>query len=525
VDVDESFAEYVSARWSMLYRLAVLLVGDEPADRVTRAALVRAYGSWHDVQEAPSADEYVKEILARTAVAEPSGEGGTTRGDPWSRLGALPRRQRVSLVLRVFEYRSDPEIGRILGRRIEEVEADASAALVSVGVSAVELGDELVHRAEEVVIPSPVLDELLARGRDERRRRTRRALGRSAAVVAVVVAALTVAGVVHALTPDRRDTKPVTAPPVPRSLAMLHDGKPPDAAYVERRTLHVEGGLSVELPDRPAAVVEAGAWVYVAYPTGPIVRVDRTTLQTETVTQGSAGQVVADRAGNYVAWLEAGPGAATVVVRGVDGALEASGHTLRFPVTPGCCENPFAVDGLTPAGDLFASLPAENRTWVWKAADGITAWSSRHHLHEISGLGNGVVSQVTPGEIVVRYLPSYFAVGVVEDSIFLAKDEINAREADFGDPRGDRVVYLDDAGEVHVSERASRIDAGTPRDVRLHLPTIEAGFSRVHWEDADHVLLDVADDSVPHGVLARCDVDSGACEIAARFDAGHLLAR
>jgi len=525
VEVEESFAEYVAARWSMLYRLAVLLVGDDLADQVTRAALVRAYGSWHDVQAAPSADEYVKEILARTAAAEPGGEVGTTRGDVWSRLGTLSRGQRATLVLREFEYLSDPEIGRILGRRVEEVRADASAALTSVGVSPTELGDELVHRAEEVVVPSPLLEELRARGRDDRRRRTRRALGRSVAAVAVVLAGLTVAGLVHAQTSGGPDAKRVAAPPIPRSLSTLPDGDPADAAYVERRTLHLAGGLSVELVARPAALVEAGSWVYVGFASGSIIRVDRATLRTETVTeQASADQLVTDRAGKYVAWLAAGSGAATVVVQSVDSAVE-TGYRLRFPVAPGCCDHPFTVDGLTPAGDLFASLPSENRTWVWRAAEGITPWSSRRHLHEISGLGNGVVGQVTPGEIGVLYLPSYFAVGVVEGGIFLAKDEINARQADFGDPRGERVVYLDDAGEVHVRERASRVAAGTAHDVRLRLPALDPGYARVRWEDGDHVLLDVDDDSLPHGALVRCDVDSGACQIATRFDTGHLLAR
>lgn len=43
MEVDESFAEYVAARWSMLYRLAVLLAGEDDADEVTQAGLVRAY--------------------------------------------------------------------------------------------------------------------------------------------------------------------------------------------------------------------------------------------------------------------------------------------------------------------------------------------------------------------------------------------------------------------------------------------------------------------------------------------------
>src|SRR3954466_9601190 len=66
--VDESFAEYAAARWSMLYRLATLLVGADDAERLTRAALVRVYLHWDDVRMAGSSDTAAKRILAHTAV-------------------------------------------------------------------------------------------------------------------------------------------------------------------------------------------------------------------------------------------------------------------------------------------------------------------------------------------------------------------------------------------------------------------------------------------------------------------------
>src|SRR3954453_9524089 len=71
MEVDEPFAEYVAARWSMLYRLAVLLVGETGADDLAQAALVAAYLSWADVREAPSADDHLKQILARNAARLP----------------------------------------------------------------------------------------------------------------------------------------------------------------------------------------------------------------------------------------------------------------------------------------------------------------------------------------------------------------------------------------------------------------------------------------------------------------------
>jgi hypothetical protein len=102
---------------------------------------------------------------------------------------------------------------------------------------------------------------------------------------------------------------------------------------------------------------------------------------------------------------------------------------------------------------------------------------------------------------------------------------LSARDADFADPLGHRVVYADDSGEIHVRERVLHGRARrASSDVRLQLPTLDQGFAAVRWEDDDHVLLDVADASQPHGALVRCDVGTGACELAARFDRPHLLA-
>jgi hypothetical protein len=56
------------------------------------------------------------------------------------------------------------------------------------------------------------------------------------------------------------------------------------------------------------------------------------------------------------------------------------------------------------------------------------------------------------------------------------------------------------------------------------VPTQPLGFAAVRWEDPTHVLLDLADPSVPHGALVRCDVGTAACEVAAAFDGPHLLA-
>src|SRR5690242_16185371 len=117
--VDESFTEYVAVRWSMFYRLATLLAGDARAEELTRAALVRAHLSWAEVQEAASADQWVKRALAREclkvqpapAVGEPVGSSR----DVWAQLGELLPRQRALLVLRHHEGFFDGELADALG--------------------------------------------------------------------------------------------------------------------------------------------------------------------------------------------------------------------------------------------------------------------------------------------------------------------------------------------------------------------------------------------------------------------------
>jgi len=64
---DASFAEFVSVRWSVLYRLAVLLAGPDEADDLLEGALAGALHSWGELRHAGSAEEHVKERLAHDA--------------------------------------------------------------------------------------------------------------------------------------------------------------------------------------------------------------------------------------------------------------------------------------------------------------------------------------------------------------------------------------------------------------------------------------------------------------------------
>jgi len=167
MDVDESFTEYVEARWSMLYRLATLLAGSANADELTRTALVRAYLVWPEVQEAASADDYVKRVLARTAVKDAdlgaeAASGAAEVGVPpsragreklWAEIAELVPRQRGVLVLRHYEGLSDVEIGHAVGCSTNTVTAEALA--LETGIDVADLRDELRLRSDEASVPFP----------------------------------------------------------------------------------------------------------------------------------------------------------------------------------------------------------------------------------------------------------------------------------------------------------------------------------------------------------------------------------
>jgi len=543
MQVDEPFAEYVAARWSMLYRLAVLLGDADRADALTQAALVQAYLAWPDVQEAASADDHVKRLLARAAarLAGPSDPeagpppdssegpvpseppGPDTPADPlpiaaW--FDGLPRRQRIIAVLREYEVLTEPEIGTALGCPAETVAEDIAAWGA---VDRTALAEELVARADRADVPLPPTDALIAAGRQQRRRRTGRRVRWSAFAVVLVVTGLALASVVQGMTSDR-PRSPADLPALPHSLADLPaSGTPSRIGYSEGTTLHLSGGMEVPLLDLPTALVTTRSGMYVAVPPGRIVRVDFDSGRAQIVTDSATGQLVSDPGGTHVAWLTTGAGKAWVTVGDVGpagGALLSRGH--RVP-TDACCYDSVLLNGMTGAGELIVSVPEQGVAYSWDTGrspmPGVGAL-----FRDLTGLGNGVVSQVTGGEVVGQYGASHFAAGGLQDGTFLVNYELNARAADFADPLGERVLYVDDAGETHVLERRTHGRPRTPENVRLQVPLLPGGWSSVRWEDADHVLLDVTDHSVPQGALVRCDVHTGGCALVRRFAGPHLLA-
>jgi len=544
MEIDESFVEYVSARWSMHYRLAVLLVGADEADDLAVAALARACVSWRQLREDPATDRAVKKLLVGTAVATAlkRARRGDVAAHPWSdepdaeklwtRISALPPRQRAVVVLLYYEGLSEPEAGGMLGCSTATVKSEAFAALDQhldlSDFTTRDLREELIERADEAAVPLPPLDAIARRAEGERRRRRRRSLGWTALAGLAVVVALTVTSVLAGTDEDRRrpSTRPAqtTAPAgqVPATLARMPEGDPADVVYSSGRVIHIDG-ITAPLVGQPSALVETPSYVFSAYPNGKIVQIERANGAVVTLTATAAGPMATDAAGKLVAWPVVEGGQAKVVLRPVDperGAVEEAQTEQVFPITPRCCDSPFLVVGITLQGEVIASLPALSKAWVWDTRGSIDGSSVR----EIEGLGNGEVHEIAGNDLVVLHRPYHYAVGELSAGTFYATGELAARAVHFGDPLGRRVVFVDAAGETHVrGSQRPRGRRGVGNDVRLQIPVLDGAFASARFEDTDHVLIDVADDLVPFGALVRCEVTTGACEIALRFDGPHIV--
>lgn len=519
--VDESFTEYVAVRWSMFYRLATLLAGDARAEELTRAALVRAYLAWPEVQEAASADQWVKRALARECLKVPptAGDPAGTSRDVWAQLGELLSRQRALLVLRHHEGFFDGELADALGCSVGTIVSESIA--LETGIDLVGLRQELVRRSDEVEVPPPPIDELILAGREARLRRRRRTWTWVGGVAAAVAVAFTLASVLEGSS-DPAARKPAREPV--RFLSALPSGAPPLIASSTGRLLRLGNGRQVTMPELPSRIVQTRRWLLVVSTSGTIRRYDPLTGESSTVAETSRGELVTDPSGEHVAWLSATGGTASVVVETVTDQSVPISDEQRFPGRPRCCDNPFLIAGITQDGHVVASMPATGHTWLWRTPDG----GEREPVREVTGLGTGAVLEVTAAGVVVGLPLSQYAVGRLDDEgRFVRSDVLSARDAGFSDPAGRRAVVLDDNGEIRVRDIRSR---GRSRrgvqDVRMLLPALPSGFAAVSWEDDDHVLLDLSDASTPHGALVRCDVDTGDCELAVVYRGErHLLAR
>ena len=149
-DADE-FDDFVAARWSRLTRTAYVLGAREgQAEDIVQTALLDTWRRWPKVRASANPDGYVYRTLVnalkrsrrRRWVGEtstgllPQPEADSTvepdvdlRVDVRRLLAALPLEQRVVLVLRFLEDRSEAEVADLLGLPIGTVKSRASRAL------------------------------------------------------------------------------------------------------------------------------------------------------------------------------------------------------------------------------------------------------------------------------------------------------------------------------------------------------------------------------------------------------------
>ena len=152
-DDDVTFEQFVTVRWSALYRTAYLLTGQRAdAEDVVQTTLVKAYSSWSRIRRADAPDAYVRRMLVNEflsatrrrkrarqyAETQPPGPpvptheaGVLDRTVVWQEVVSLPPRQRAVVVLRFYEDLSEKQIAQVLGCAPGTVKSQTAAALRS----------------------------------------------------------------------------------------------------------------------------------------------------------------------------------------------------------------------------------------------------------------------------------------------------------------------------------------------------------------------------------------------------------
>lgn len=292
----------------------------------------------------------------------------------------------------------------------------------------------------------------------------------------------------------------------------------------------VVGARQVRLDVRPVTAVRASSGSVLLWTRGGVVlRVHERSLRVDRLTARASGPPVVDPRGNFVAWQDAGPGRAAVLLYFLGRPDTTLLDRQLFPATPSCCDNPFQVDGMA-GSDLHASLPSVGRTWVWNVYEGQDGIpndlpDSLADVTRLRGLGSGHIAAVEGEEIVVEYPPrskdseTQFGFGDTRGGRYREVRRLSAVEVDLEDPRGRRIVYWTAEGVGRVIWRGERVRA----EVELVLPTT-LEVDALTWEDDQHVLVDGVDPALRQRALIRCDARSGECEVADLISRGVLVA-
>ena len=151
---DDEFAEFVAARYRALVRTGLAMTGDiGHAEDLAQSALIRTYLAWGRLHEPANAENYARRTLIRLALRQrqrrwhgeisaerlpepaPAFAAGTARADlaldVHRALATLPTGQRVVLVLRYFDDKSEAETANVLGISIGTVKSRTARGLAS----------------------------------------------------------------------------------------------------------------------------------------------------------------------------------------------------------------------------------------------------------------------------------------------------------------------------------------------------------------------------------------------------------
>ena len=150
---DGDFVDFVSARWSALFRLAYLLTGSgTEAEDLVQTCFERTYGAWQRVRAMDAPEAYVRRVLVNAVLTErrqrsrrldiatgavpeiavvDGQEVQATHDLLWPLVCALPPRQRAVVVLRYYEDLSEAQISEALGCSPGTVKSQAHDAMAA----------------------------------------------------------------------------------------------------------------------------------------------------------------------------------------------------------------------------------------------------------------------------------------------------------------------------------------------------------------------------------------------------------
>ena len=387
-----------------------------------------------------------------------------------------------------------------------------------------DLIEVLQARAEASVVPTVPIESLLHRGHESRRARSRRMLvAVSALVAAVTITVLLVTG-------RGDDPRPTPAPPVrtptvtqaptptPTSTTPLPGDLPegawPKIAYWVGQTVY-DGGQTIDLESSIGGVLQGPSSIFVTTDDTRIVEY-RPDGSSHLVTN-SGYQPITDSSGEYLAWEKPASSRPVVVVRRLDGS-EAD-RVQTFPITPGCCDNPFALFGLTDDGRVIAGLQGVNMVWMWDFAHNAP-------VRRLSGLPrNAYMRQVIGDRLVVDGNPRYAIGGISGDGHWQESPSGGVVRSSFKSsalwsPDGKRVVYFSQSYDLVVYDEKNGVSH------RIDVP-IPGEFGE-RFEDAQHLLIVVGASrkDAEHRFIVRCDVavHIGHCERVASVAGEPMLA-